>query len=67
MFAILGQYGIPEPIIETIRVLYTKISSTSVTPDGETKPIVIMTGIFQGGTLAPSSWFWIMCYECDPI
>ena len=53
MFEILGLYGIPEPMIEAIRVLYTNTTSTIITPDGETEPIDIIAEILQGDTLAP--------------
>ena len=59
MFDILALYGIPQPIIEAIRVLYTNTSSTILTPDGETEPIDILAGILQGDTLAPFSLYWL--------
>ena len=62
MFEILGLYGIPEPIIEAIRVLYTNTSSTIMTPDGETEPIDIMAGILQGDTLAPFLFIMVLDY-----
>ena len=62
MFEILGLYGIPEPIIEAIKVLYTNTSSTIMTPDGETEPIDIMAGILQGDTLAPFLFIMVLDY-----
>ena len=62
MFEILSLYGIPQPIIEAIRVLYTNTSSTVLTPDGETKPIDIMAGILQGDTLAPFLFILVLDY-----
>ena len=62
MFEILGLYCIPESIIEVIRVLYTNTSSTIMTPDGETEPIYIMAGIFQGDTLAPFLFIMVLDY-----
>ena len=48
MFEILELYGIPVQIIEAIKVLYTCTSSTILTPDGETSPFLIESGILQG-------------------
>ena len=62
MFEILALYGIPQPIIEAIRVLYANTSSTVLTPDGETKPIDIMAGILQGDTLAPFLFILVLDY-----
>ena len=62
MFEILGLYGIPQPIIEAIRVLYTNTSSTILTPDGETEPIDILAGILQGDTLAPFLFILVLDY-----
>ena len=59
MFEILGLYGIPQPIIEAIRVLYTNTSSTILTPDG---PIDILAGILQGDTLAPFLFILVLDY-----
>ena len=62
MFEILGLYGIPQPIIEAIRVLYSNTSSTILTPDGETEPIDILAGILQGDTLAPFLFILVLDY-----
>lgn len=62
MFEILGLYGIPETIIDAIRVLYTNTSSTILTPDGETEPIDILAGILQGDTLAPFLFIMVLDY-----
>ena len=62
MFEILGLYGIPDSIIEAIKVLYTNTSSTIMTPDGETNPINIMAGILQGDTLAPFLFLIVLDY-----
>ena len=53
MFEILGLYGIPPPILNAIKLLYTNNTSTVLSPDGETAPIDIKAGILQGDTLAP--------------
>ena len=62
MFQILALYGIPKPIIDAIRVLYTNTSSTVLTPDGETNPIDILAGILQGDTLAPFLFILVLDY-----
>ena len=62
MFDILSLYGIPEFIIEAIKVLYTDTSSTILTPDGETEPIDILAGILQGDTLAPFLFIIVLDY-----
>ena len=62
MFEILALYGIPEPLIEAIRVLYTGTTSTIMTPDGETEPIDILAGILQGDTLAPFLFIVVLDY-----
>ena len=67
MFDILSLYGIPEPLIEAIRVLYTNTMSTIVTPDGETEPIDTLAGILQGEILLltfSSSWSWTISCRC---
>ena len=53
MFEILELYGIPNEIIEAIKVMYTDTSSTILTNDGETPLFPILAGILQGDTLAP--------------
>ena len=62
MFDILSLYGIPEFIIEAIKVLYTGTSSTILTPDGETEPIDILAGILQDDTLAPFLFIIVLDY-----
>ena len=44
MFEILGLYGIPQPMLDAIRLLYTNNTSTVLTPDGETAPIDLRLG-----------------------
>ena len=62
MFAILELYGIPKPIIDAIKVLYTSTSSSILTPDGETDPFDILAGILQGDTLAPFLFIIVIDY-----
>ena len=62
MFKILGLYGIPTKIIDAIKVLYTNTESTILTPDGETEPFSILSGILQGDTLAPFLFIIVVDY-----
>ena len=49
MFSVLRHYGIPETLVNAIRVLYTN-SSSSVMVDGSiSKPFSVTTGVLQGG------------------
>ena len=51
MFEILDLYGIPPPIIDAIRAIYTESESCILTPDSMTDFFAISSGILQGGTL----------------
>ena len=62
MFDILKLYGIPEKIINAIKVLYTDTSSTISTSDGETEPFSTLAGILQGDTLAPFLFIIVVDY-----
>ena len=62
MFEILGLYGIPPPILNAIKLLYTNNTSTVLSPDGETAPIDIKAGILQGDTLAPFLFIIVVDY-----
>ena len=62
MFEILELYGIPLPIINAIKILYTNTSSTILTPDGETSSFPIEAGILQGDTLAPFIFIVVVDY-----
>ena len=62
MFEILQLYGIPKRMIDAIKVLYTKTTSTILTPDGETAPFEITSGILQGDTLAPFLFILVVDY-----
>lgn len=62
MFTILELYGIPTPLIDAIKVLYTGSTSSILTPDGETDPIDIVAGILQGDTLAPFLFIIVIDY-----
>ena len=62
MFEILELYGIPKPVLDAIRLLYTNNTSTVLSPDGETPPIDIKAGILQGDTLAPFLFIVVVDY-----
>ena len=62
MFKILPLYGIPEPIITAIKVLYTNTKALVITPDGETQPFDISAGVLQGDTLAPFLFIIVLDY-----
>ena len=62
MFEILRLYGIPDKIIEAIKVMYTGTSSTVLSTDGETLPFPILAGILQGDTLAPFLFIIVVDY-----
>ena len=62
MFEILELYGIPKPVLDAIRLLYTNNTSTVLSPDGETPPIDIKAGILQGDTLAPILFIVVVDY-----
>ena len=53
MFKVLRHYGIPEPLVEAIKALYTN-SKSAVYVDGHlTKEFEVTTGVLQGDVLAP--------------
>ena len=62
LFDILKLYGIPDLIIDAIRVLYTDTTATILTPDGETPSFPIKAGILQGDTLAPFLFIMVVDY-----
>ncbi|CAF1492945.1 unnamed protein product [Didymodactylos carnosus] len=62
MFAILRSYGIPEEIVQAIRVLYDD-STSKVFVDGKfSKEFKVSTGVLQGDVLAPSLFIIVMDY-----
>ena len=62
MFDILSLYGIPQKIIDAIRLLYSNTQSCVQTPDGETTSFSILAGILQGDTLAPFLFVLVVDY-----
>ena len=62
LFAILRHYGIPEKIVNGIKVLYDD-SNGQVLVEGElSEPFNIITGILQGDILAPFLFIIVMDY-----
>ena len=62
MFSILRHYGIPEKIVEAIRVLYDD-STSRVFVEGElSEPFQITTGVLQGDVLAPFLFIIVIDY-----
>ena len=62
MFSILRHYGIPEEIVEAVRVLYTN-STSRVFVEGEiSDPFKITTGVLQGDVLAPFLFIIVIDY-----
>ena len=55
-------HGIPSEIINAIRVLYSNTCSSVLTPDCETEPFDVLTGILQGDTLAPFLFMIVVDY-----
>ena len=63
MFQILSAYGIPTSIINAIKLIYENSCAHVITPDGETKFFNILSGIFQGDTLAPFLFVIVLDYS----
>ena len=50
---ILKAYGVPEEIVEVIKVLYVNTTVQVLSPDGDTDFFNIYAGVLQGNILAP--------------
>ena len=50
---IMKAYGIPEKIVDAIKLLYEDTKAKVLSPDGETELFDILAGVLQGDTLAP--------------
>ena len=62
MFAILRHYGIPQKIVDAIRILYDN-SKSQVYVDGKlSEPFQITTGVLQGDVLAPFLFIIVIDY-----
>ena len=62
MFEILIAYGIPTTIVNAIKVMYKDTHATVMTPEGQTDPFTIMTGVLQGDPLAPFLFIIVLDY-----
>ncbi|XP_066923743.1 uncharacterized protein [Clytia hemisphaerica] len=62
MFQILQAYCIPETVVNAIKVIYRDTSATVTTPEGQTDPFVICTGVLQGDPLAPFLFIIVLDY-----
>lgn len=59
---ILDAYGIPESIVREISAPYANTTAKVLSPDGETEPFLILSGVLQGDTLAPYLFIIILDY-----
>ena len=62
MFKILIAYGIPMTIVNAIKILYNDTTTSVVTPEGETKPFTIRTGVLQDDPLSPFLFVIVLDY-----
>ena len=61
MFQILAAYGIPEEIVDAIKIMYQDTSAKVITPEGISEAFDITTGVLQGDPLAP--FLFIICLD----
>ena len=62
MFHILKTYGIPQKLLNAIKIMYENKKAKVITPDRETEFIKIVAGVLQGDTL-PLCHCVGLCYE----
>ena len=62
MFAVLRHYGIPEPLVNAIQVLYTNSSSAVMVDGNISNPFDVTTGVLQGDVLAPFLFIILVDY-----
>ena len=62
MFKILHHYGIPEPVTEAIKVLYTDTKSSVLLDGQQSSEFRVKTGILEGKTLAPFLYIIVVNY-----
>ena len=62
MLHILKLYGIPNQIIEAVRIMYDNQTTFVLTPDGPTDFFTTTSGILQGDTLAPYLFIIVVDY-----
>ena len=62
MIKILRAYGIPNELVEAIEDMYQDTTAEVLSPDGETKPFKILSGVLQGDKLAPYLFIIVLDY-----
>ena len=62
MFKILKAYGIPERLVNVIKLMYSNTRARVLTPEGETEFFNIIAGVLQGDTLAPLLFVIVLDY-----
>ncbi len=62
MVKILRAYGIPEDVVLAIEDMYQGTKAKVLSPDGETEPFTISSGVLQGDTLAPYLFIIVLDY-----
>ena len=59
MFPVLRHYGIPNPIVNAIKVLYGNFSSAVMVDGSISEPFDVTTGVLQGDVLAPFPFYYL--------
>ena len=62
MFKILLAYGIPEKLVNAIKIMYTNNRAMVMTSEGETDFFEVVTGVLQGDPLAPYLFILVLDY-----
>ena len=62
MFAVLRHYGIPEPLVNAIGVLYNNSKSAVMVDGNISEPFEVSTGVLQGDVLAPFLFIILVDY-----
>jgi len=62
MFSILKAYGLPDEMIQSIKLLYQNTRAKVSSPDGETDEFDILVGVLQGDTLVPYLFTIVLDY-----
>ena len=62
MFSILKAYGLPNELIQAIKLLYQNTRAKVLSPDGETDVFQILAGVLQGDTLTPYLFTIVLDY-----
>ena len=50
---ILKAYGVPDQVVQAIKILYTNTFAKVISPDGDTNFFEVEAGVLQGDILAP--------------